>query len=267
MESQFTLTPSRAALIVVLTAQVKRFSWRLSAVKSAINDFRRFGFSFRKIFHKTQARVRTWGAASCFDEGACAFMLDDLHAFDDLNGSDALPGERAQSSKTLQGFCPGTIVQTAFGDTSIEQLRAGDMVWTRHNGLQPIQDIEYATVTGTAESRPVCIASGCLNACRDVHCAPNQEVLIEGSLLEMYLGARAARAAVATLVNGDSINSSSKPFVHYIALRFKRPEIIIADGLFAVSRGLDGQHTLTNRSGQTVPDLSYEDGLVMGSML
>jgi len=195
-------------------------------------------------------------------------MLDDLSFLEVLPRSETTAPAAAHGRQALHGFCPGSTVRTAFGDIAIEQLREGDMVWTRDDGFQPIRHIACTTLPGSPDANPVQVDTGTLNACRTVACAPQQGLLIEDPVLELYLGTTCATAVANCLVNGATITHGAKPFVHYIELRLKRAAVISVDGLCAVARGLAPAGDDTEpRSDLPLPALSYEDGLVLGAML
>lgn len=194
-------------------------------------------------------------------------MLDDLSFSDDLPVSNATAPVAAHRRHALHGFCPGSTVRTAFGDIAIEQLREGDMVWTRDDGFQPIRHIVCATLPGSPDSNPVQVDTGTLNARRAVGCAPHQDLLIEDPVLDLYLGTTSATAVANSLVNGATIRRGAKPFVHYIELRLKRAAVIAVDGLYAVARRHAPDTKTEPDADLPLPAVSYEDGLVLGAML
>ncbi len=194
-------------------------------------------------------------------------MLDDLCTANDPLGSGTLSGVRAQSNETLNGFCPGATVRTAFGDAPIEALRIGDMVCTRNSGLQPIRHIEYATLASSPKSRPVRLAAGTLNARQDILCGPRQRILIEGPLLELYKGLASATAQASSIVNGASITRVSKPIVHYIDIQLARADIIFVEDVRTVASIASGTADPAMAAASAPKGLSHQDCLVIGAML
>lgn len=93
-------------------------------------------------------------------------------------------------------FTPGSRVATERGTFKVEQLRVGDLIQTRDNGLQSIRWIGNKTLTQTdlakaPHLRPIRIRKGALGAGvpnRDMEISPQHQMLIEGAQAELLFG-------------------------------------------------------------------------------
>ncbi|WP_341863864.1 Hint domain-containing protein [Gymnodinialimonas sp. 57CJ19] len=93
-------------------------------------------------------------------------------------------------------FTPGSRVATERGTFKVEQLRVGDLIQTRDNGLQAIRWIGTKTLTQVdlakaPHLRPVRIRKGALGAGvpnRDMEVSPQHRMLIEGVQAELLFG-------------------------------------------------------------------------------
>lgn len=87
-------------------------------------------------------------------------------------------------------FCRGTVIETASGNTPIEALKAGDLVMTMDNGLQPILWIGSTKVNAdqmaaNPKLRPICISAGAISPglpTRDLYVSRQHRMLINSSV-------------------------------------------------------------------------------------
>lgn len=94
------------------------------------------------------------------------------------------------SQTALTCFCRGTLIETVNGNTSIETLKAGDLVMTMDNGLQPIRWIGSTKVNAEQMAsnprlRPICISAGAISPglpTRDLYVSRQHRMLIDSSI-------------------------------------------------------------------------------------
>jgi hypothetical protein len=141
-------------------------------------------------------------------------------------------------------FTPGTVVTTPAGERSVEELRAGDTVVTRDNGLQKIRwhgrkDVSAAVVVQAPQLQPVRIAAGALGDGlpeRDMAVSPNHRMLLVGR--QTYPGLQDHEVLVAArhlVSNGKGIGRLRAGGVSYIHFMCDKHEIVRADGVWTES--------------------------------
>lgn len=175
-----------------------------------------------------------------------------------LDGTGAVIG-----TMTFQGieqvvpcFTPGTYVSTDRGEVLVEELRAGDRVMTRDNGVQVMRwvgrrDLSLADLIVKPALRPVQIGRGALGhglPLRDMKVSPQHRMLVEGARAEMLFGEAEVLVAATHLTGLAGVEQKLTAGISYIHLLFDRHEIICADGAWTESfqpamRMLDGMET------------------------
>ena len=115
--------------------------------------------------------------------------------------------------------------QIAAGD-----LRAGDRVLTRENGLQPLRWIGERTVRASDATAPVRIGAGTLGNARDLLVSPGHRVLAGGRARSGAFG-EGRPVPAGQLVDGHAVTRTGGGFVHVVQLLFARNEIVHAEGV------------------------------------
>jgi hypothetical protein len=137
-------------------------------------------------------------------------------------------------------FTPGTRIQTAQGIRLIEDLREGDMVQTKDNGLQPLQWIGSRRMTGARlfampKLRPIRIAGGALGLerpDRDLLVSPGHRMLIKGSVAQSLFNTPEVLVAAKDLINGKTITVDMQVReITYIHVLLERHQVLLANGL------------------------------------
>jgi len=172
-----------------------------------------------------------------------------------LDGTGAVIGSMSFTGieQVIPCFTPGTQIATARGPVAVEDLRAGDRVLTRDNGMQEIRwigqrDLSLADLIVKPALRPVSIAAGALGAglpLRDMKVSPQHRMLLEGARAEMLFGETEVLVAATHLQSLPGVEQRLTQGVRYIHILFDRHEIISADGAWTESfqpalRMLDG---------------------------
>ena len=140
-------------------------------------------------------------------------------------------------------FTPGTIVLTSKGEIKVEDLKAGDKVVTRDNGLQEIRWIGTKLLTGRAllESphlRPVLIRKGALGNGlpeRDMMVSPNHRMLVANDRTTLLFEEREVLVAAKHLVNNKSVQQVDTVGTSYIHFMFDNHEVVLGDGTWTES--------------------------------
>lgn len=140
-------------------------------------------------------------------------------------------------------FAPGTGIGTPRGEIPVEQLRAGDKVFTRDNGLQELRWVGQrhlgpAELLGQPDLQPIHIAAGALEPGlpeRDLFLSPNHRVLMTGERASLFFGENEVLAAAKHLVGMDGVKQLNGIGTTYVHLLFDRHEVILSNGSWTES--------------------------------
>lgn len=132
---------------------------------------------------------------------------------------------------TIPCFVAGTRIRTDRGDVPVEQLRVGDRVETRDNGLQPIRWIGNRTVEATGTFAPIVIERGTMGYHDTLVLSPQHRVLVSHHMAELLFGEDEVLIAAKDLVNECSIWVREGGTVDYFHLLFDEHQIIWSEGL------------------------------------
>lgn len=141
-------------------------------------------------------------------------------------------------------FMAGTLIRTNEGDRPVEDLRPGDMIWTKDHGVQPLlwrgeRKIEAERQSQNQRLAPVRIAKGALGKgvpMKDLMVSQQHRILIDGAFGHAIFGGEEVLATAKHLVGIEGIDVVSKfDDITYIHLMFKDHEILMSDGALAES--------------------------------
>ena len=140
-------------------------------------------------------------------------------------------------------FTPGTVIATPFGEKRVEELRVGDRVLTRDNGLQEIRWIGSSRLSErdlneTPDLRPVLIRSGALEHGlpeADILVSPWHNVLIQSAATRAFFDENEVLAAAADLTGIDGVDVSDVRAVADVHFMFDRHEVVLSYGFWSES--------------------------------
>lgn len=172
-------------------------------------------------------------------------------------------------------FTPGTLIATPRGEVRVEELREGDRVITRDNGIQQIRWVGHKAV-GAADFRkapymkPVLIRAGALGKGlpeRDMMVSPNHRVLISNDKTQLYFEEHEVLAAAKHLTGIPGIQSLETLGTTYIHFMFDHHEVVLSDGAWTESFQ-PGDYTLKGIGAEQrqeifelFPELASRDGI------
>jgi len=137
-------------------------------------------------------------------------------------------------------FTRGTHITLASGaQCLIEDLKEGDRVLTRDDGVQNIRWIGQNTVRATGEFAPICIKAGTLNNSNDLIVSPDHRLFIYQRTDEVGAGRSELLVKARHLVNEETVIRQDGGFVDYFQLLFDSHQIIYAEGIAAESMLID----------------------------
>jgi hypothetical protein len=140
-------------------------------------------------------------------------------------------------------FTPGTCLATVRGEVAVENLREGDRVITRDNGIKTLawagkRDFTGPELASRPEFNPVHISKGALGndmPKRDMVVSPNHRMVITSSIADVLFGEREVLVAAKHLTSLDGVDQVATPAVQYIHLMFEQHEIVLANGAWTES--------------------------------
>lgn len=138
-------------------------------------------------------------------------------------------------------FTPGTAIATRTGERAVEDLRVGDRVITRDNGIQEIRwagrrALDYGQLAAAGHLRPVLIAKGSLGHGlpeRDMLVSPNHRVLVPSDRTMLPFAEHEVLVAAKHLIDNRLIRPVQALGVTYVHFLCDRHEVVLADGIWA----------------------------------
>ncbi len=131
-------------------------------------------------------------------------------------------------------FVRGTHIRVQDGDSLVEELRAGDAVWTE-SGVKPVRWIGQSTVTADGAMAPVRFDAGSIGNDRELNVSPNHRMLVEGWQVKLLFGEEAVLVPAKHLVGLPGVGTAPAAQVDYFHLMFDRHEIVEANGVLSES--------------------------------
>ncbi len=128
-------------------------------------------------------------------------------------------------------FVRGTEIETANGPVPVETLKAGDLVRTVDNGLQPLRWVGQRVVAAEGDFAPILIGKGALGNTEALRVSPQHRVMLSGWRAELFYGQPEVLAAAKNLVNGDTIVREVGGEVAYFHILFDQHELVYAAGI------------------------------------
>ncbi|TNF21131.1 MAG: type I secretion protein [Rhodobacteraceae bacterium] len=140
-------------------------------------------------------------------------------------------------------FTPGTTIATPMGERLIEDLREGDRVITRDNGLQEVRWIGQSDLTGhqlarAPHLRPILIQAGSLGDNlpeQDILVSPQHRILLTSEKAQLYFEEREVLVAAKHLTHLDGVDEVGTLGVTYIHFMFDQHEVVLSNGAWTES--------------------------------
>jgi hypothetical protein len=132
-------------------------------------------------------------------------------------------------------FARGTLVHTARGRVPVEDIKPGERIQTRDNGVQTVRWAGSRRVAATGKFAPILIRQGFLANERDLLVSPQHRMLLLGWRPELFTGEPEALAAAKMLVDGCGVVQREGGMVEYFHILFDRHEIILAENCWSES--------------------------------
>ncbi len=126
-------------------------------------------------------------------------------------------------------FTRGTRIQTSHGPRAIQDLRVGDMVVTRDNGLQPIRWIGSKSVVGHGDLAPIRFAKGAFGNDRALLVSPQHRMVHHSVDAVLLFDQSEVMIPAKHLINGNTIIREERAEVTYFHMMFDQHEVVYAE--------------------------------------
>ncbi|MGJ8610412.1 MAG: Hint domain-containing protein, partial [Octadecabacter sp.] len=140
-------------------------------------------------------------------------------------------------------FTPGTTIATPKGERLVEELREGDRIITRDNGIQEIRwmgrkEMSAKQLIASPHLKPILVRAGSLGNGlpeRDMLVSPNHRMLVASDKTQLYFEEREVLAAAKHLVGSQGIHAVDVMGTAYIHFMFDQHEVVLSNGAWTES--------------------------------
>lgn len=171
----------------------------------------------------------------------------------ELGPNDSL-GPIIDDVSMLVCFVAGTIIDTATGPVPVEDLRPGDLIWTKDAGLQPLRwigkrRIAIADLIANPALRPVIFDPGALGEARPdrlLELSPQHRLCLGGWKTELHFGEGEVLVPAQALINGTTIRqdppAKDVTYVHFLldGHQIVRSNGVLSESFFPTELSLTG---------------------------
>lgn len=153
-------------------------------------------------------------------------------------------------------FTSGTMIATPRGEVKVEDLKTGDRVMTRDNGIQTItwageKRINNIAMKRSPELRPILIKQGALGSGlpeADMRVSPTHRVLIVSENAQLYFGEAEVLVAAKHMLAMEGVEIANVAYETYYHFMCEKHELVLSNGAWTESfqpgdyslKGLDG---------------------------
>ncbi len=184
-------------------------------------------------------------------------LREEQSADRETNHQDETLGLVAFETGLILCFTPDTLITTPLGPVDIKSLKAGDLIITKDNGLQPIRwigskRVSYLRQMVDPHLQPVTIPAHFFGAgvpSRPLKVSPQHRILVSGYEMQLNYGESEVFVAAKSLLTHAHIPSPKPEETEYIHIMFDTHQVIYANGVETESLhpghltkdGLDGK--------------------------
>ncbi|MBO9447793.1 Hint domain-containing protein [Ruegeria sp. R14_0] len=132
-------------------------------------------------------------------------------------------------------FGPGTLIETADGAVAVQDLKKGQLVWTRDGGFQPILWIATTEVHGNGPFAPVVIEAGAIGNTQELVVSQQHRILIGSPATDMLFGSSEVFVAAKHLCGLPGVSIRQTDRITYTHFMFDRHHIVRSNGALTES--------------------------------
>lgn len=163
--------------------------------------------------------------------------------FLDVNGNITGHLTFSEIEAIVPCFTPGTSIATPAGERLVEDLRVGDRIITRDNGLQEIRwigrkTLDWKVLNANPHLKPVLIRQGSLGHGlpeRDLMVSPNHRVLVANDRTSLYFEEHEVLVSAKHLLDSRDVRIVDSLGTTYLHFMFDRHEVVLANGVWTES--------------------------------
>ena len=168
---------------------------------------------------------------------------DGFVEFFDADGNNTGQMDFYDIENVVPCFTPGTAIATPKGERMVEELKEGDKIITRDNGIQEIRWIGRRGLTGhelarAPHLRPILIQKGALGDNlpeHDILVSPQHRLLLTGDKTQLYFEEREVLAAAKHLTDLPGVDEVGTLGVTYVHFMFDQHEVVLSNGAWSES--------------------------------
>lgn len=193
----------------------------------------------------------------------------------DMYGNSVGVEEFTEMEEVVPCFTPGTVIATPRGEKLVEDLRVGDKVITRDNGIQEIRwfgakFLDEKALVNNPHLRPVLVKAESMGNGlpeEDMLVSPNHRMLVANDQTALYFEEREILVSAKHIINNKDIQSVETLGMTYIHFMFDSHEVVLGNGAWSESfqpgdRSLDGiGNAQRTEILELFPELSTSEGL------
>lgn len=161
----------------------------------------------------------------------------------DADGASVGSSTFVNIENVIPCFTPGTVIATPKGERLVEELRVGDRIITRDNGIREICWLGAKALNGkalmqNAHLKPVLIQKGALGNGlpeRDMLVSPNHRILVASDKAALYFDEREVLAAakhLTAMAGVDVVETTGTTYIHFM---FDQHEVVLSNGAWTES--------------------------------
>ena len=132
-------------------------------------------------------------------------------------------------------FGPGTLIQTPRGQTLIDDISPGDLVWTKNSGPMPVRWVGRTTIQGTGAFAPVVISPGAIGNDHELIVSQEHRMYFDNPLVSYLFGSDDMLVAAKHLCHLPGINIQERDSISYTHFMFDQHEVVRANGILSES--------------------------------
>ncbi|SIS80731.1 Hint domain-containing protein [Phaeovulum vinaykumarii] len=163
--------------------------------------------------------------------------------FYDASGAQTGSMDFTNIEKVIPCFTPGTLVATPRGEVLAEDLKVGDKVITRDNGIQEIRwagrcDLTHGDLLHRPHLKPILIKAGSLGNGlpeHDMRVSPNHRMLVANDRTALYFEEHEVLVSAKHLVDNRGVLEVETLGTSYLHFMFDHHEVILANGAWTES--------------------------------
>ncbi len=168
---------------------------------------------------------------------------DGFVEFTDTDGNVTGSMQFANIENIIPCFTPGCVIATPRGEQLVQDLKVGDRVITRDNGLQEIRwigkrHLSPQELQQAPHLKPILIRAGSLGHDlpeRDLLVSPQHRILVNNDKTALYFEEREVLAAAKHLTGMDGVAEVETTGATYIHFMFEQHEVVLSNGSWTES--------------------------------